>query len=157
MEWNDIITAIASLISGGAISAIATLGITRQKAKADVEQVRANTFATTTDNNIASLKALNGVIDGLNKQLNAEQDDNLQKSKRINELYDEVVALRSECTTKGQYMCVHLGCECRKPSLGRGDEWYSTHSKKDNFGGDFVHVEELRKLYNTNQIKQDNE
>lgn len=135
MNWTLIISNLAALIGGGALSTFVTLRATRKKAEADAD---------------------NAAIDGLKAAI-AELRDMQSDSDRRDEKKDKLVAdlqkaladKRCECTTKGYYMCIHQGCVLRRPSLGRGKEYYKAHAADADFGADYTPIEELLEEYRT--------
>lgn len=135
MNWTLIISNLAALIGGGALSTFVTLRATRKKAEADAD---------------------NAAIDGLKAAI-AELRDMQSDSDRRDEKKDKLIAdlqkaladKRCECTTKGYYMCIHQGCVLRRPSLGRGKEYYKAHAADADFGADYTPIEELLEEYRT--------
>lgn len=129
MDWTDILTALIGVVSGGGLTALFTVNAARRKAGSEADNM--------------GISGLNSAIDMLSKTLDAEQADNADMRTQLTDLQDKVAELRGECTTKGYYMCVHLGCPCRKPTLGRGKEFYKEHSKEDSFGADYTPINDL--------------
>lgn len=135
MNWTLIISNLAALIGGGALSTFVTLRATRKKAEADAD---------------------NAAIDGLKAAI-AELRDMQSDSERRDEKKDKLIAdlqkaladKRCECTTKGCYMCIHQGCVLRRPSLGQGKEYYKAHAADADFGADYTPIEELLEEYRT--------
>lgn len=135
MNWTLIISNLAALIGSGALSTFVTLRATMKKAEAGAD---------------------NAAIDGLKAAI-AELRDMQSDSDRRDEKKDKLIAdlqkaladKRCECTTKGYYMCIHQGCVLRRPSLGRGKEYYKAHAADADFGADYTPIEELLEEYRT--------
>ena len=133
MNISEILgTALPYIGGGGMIGAVvtfATLKATRKKSNAEAD---------------------NAAIDGLKAAI-VELRDMLAESDRRDEKKDKLIAdlqkaladKRCECTTKGYYLCIHQGCVLRRPSLGRGKEYYKAHAADADFGADYATVEEL--------------
>lgn len=129
MNWTLIISNLAALIGGGALSTLVTLRATRKKAGADADN--------------AAIEGLKAAIAEL-RDMQAESDRrDEKKDKLIADLQKALADKRCECTTKGYYLCIHQGCVLRRPSLGRGKEYYKAHAADADFGADYTTVEEL--------------
>ena len=135
MDWTLILSTLTALIGGGALSTLATLRATRKKAGADADNAA-----------IAGLKA--AIAELRDMQSDSDRRDE-KKDKLIAELQKALADKRCECTTKGYYMCIHQGCVLRRPSLGRGKEYYKAHESDTDFGADYTPVEELLEEYRT--------
>lgn len=136
MDIGTIISYIVTLIGGGIITRLITLGATKKKANAEADS--------------AAIDALKSAISELRDMQTegAAREDKYtaqiaERDAKIEELHQQLADKRCENTTKGYYMCVHQGCVLRCPSLGRGKEYYLQHSGEDDFGADFLSVEEL--------------
>lgn len=135
MNWTLIISNLAALIGGGALSTLATLRATRKKAGADADN--------------AAIEGLNAAIAEL-RDMQSECDRREEKKdKLIADLQKALADKRCECTTKGYYMCIHQGCVLRRPSLGRGKEYYKAHAADADFGADYTPIEKLLEEYRT--------
>lgn len=128
MALETILSSILSLIVGGGLTALLTMRSTRKKADAEASQ--------------EDIKAIDQSIE-LVKELQ-EQNTELQR---------KIADLRSENTTKGFYLCVHMGCPLRRPTLGRGRIYFDKHREEENLGGDYTPIETLFADYKKNPQK----
>lgn len=135
MDWTLIASTLTALIGGGALSTLATLRATRKKAGADADN--------------AAIEGLKAAIAELRDMQSDSDRRDEKKDKLIAELQKALADKRCECTTKGYYMCIHQGCVLRRPSLGRGKEYYKAHESDTDFGADYTPVEELLDEYRT--------
>ncbi len=135
MDWTLIISNLAALIGGGALSTFVTLRATRKKAEADADN--------------AAIKGLKAAIAELRDMQSDSDRRDEKKDKLIADLQKALADKRCECTTKGYYMCIHQGCVLRRPSLGRGKEYYKAHAADADFGADYTPIEELLEEYRT--------
>ena len=148
LDWTNILSMAfggAGII--GAVVTLVNLRATKKKANAEADG--------------AVVDALNAAIDGLRdtiSELRDMQNESDARDEKKNELIKEKDALiadlqkhladkRCENTTKGYYMCVHQGCVVRRPSLGRGKEYFASHEKEYDFGADFTPIEDLIEEY----------
>lgn len=129
MDWTLIVSNLTTLIGGGALSTLVTLRATRKKAGADADN--------------AAIKGLKDAIAELRDMQSDSDRRDEKKDKLIAELQKALADKRCECTTKGYYMCIHQGCVLRRPSLGRGKEYYKAHAADADFGADYTPVEDL--------------
>lgn len=119
MDLNDIITSLLALISGGALSTLVTLGVTRKKAEAEVDNVNAMTTMAITD-----------------KLMTYSND--------YRDLTNKYAKMESEAQAKGNYICFHLGCDCRMPPQGKANfEWDDSLKKSDMV--DYTRIDVLYK------------
>lgn len=119
----------------GAVVTFATLKATRKKSNAEADN--------------AAIDGLKAAIAEL-RDMQAESDRrDEKKDKLIADLQKALADKRCECTTKGYYMCIHQGCVLRRPSLGRGKEYYKAHAADADFGADYTPIEELLEEYRT--------
>lgn len=141
--WTEILTHLLTLVTGGSLTAFVTLKAARRKAAAEADGAMVDVFR----NAIEALRGAISELKGNQSEANAREDKlNAQlteRDARIEELHKQLADKRCENTTKGYYMCVHQGCVLRCPSLGRGKEYYIKHSGEEDFGADFLTVEEL--------------
>lgn len=135
MNWTLIISNLAALIGGGALSTLVTLRATRKKAGADADN--------------AAIEGLKAAIAELRDMQSDSDRRDEKKDKLIAELQKALADKRCECTTKGYYICIHQGCVLRRPSLGRGKEYYKAHAADADFGADYTPIEELLEEYRT--------
>jgi len=135
MDWTLIASTLTGLLGGGALSTLATLRATRKKAGADADN--------------AAIEGLKAAIAELRDMQSDSDRRDEKKDKLIAELQKALADKRCECTTKGYYMCIHQGCVLRRPSLGRGKEYYKAHESDTDFGADYTPVEELLDEYRT--------
>ncbi len=129
MDWTTIITALLSLIGGGGLATFITWRASKKKSNAEADS--------------AAFKALEQA-----HQLIAE----LEKEKA--DLNDQLADKRDECTTKGFYMCVHQGCVCRRPAIGRGKIYFSAHKHDECLDSDFTPIEDLVAQYKRKPTKE---
>lgn len=130
---NEIIIALLSAVTGGGLATVVQRVITmkseKRKAAAEADS--------------ADARADGERIDAIDKAL----DTIVKLQAKVEEVEEHRSELRDECTTKGYYMCVHLGCPLRKPTLGRGKSFFKEHSKDDSFGADYTPIEDLYGRY----------
>lgn len=143
MNWTLIISNLAALIGGGALSTLVTLRATRKKAGADADN--------------AAIEGLKAAIAELRDMQSDSDRRDEKKDKLIAELQKALADKRCECTTKGYYMCIHQGCVLRRPSLGRGKEYYQAHAADADFGADYTPVEDLLAEYRKTLGNGDNQ
>lgn len=143
MNWTLIISNLAALIGGGALSTLVTLRATRKKAWADADN--------------AAIEGLKAAIAELRDMQSDSDRRDEKKDKLIAELQKALADKRCECTTKGYYMCIHQGCVLRWPSLGRGKEYYKAHAADADFGADYTPVEDLLAEYRKTLGNGDNQ
>ena len=125
----DIISMLGGFVGGGALSTLVTLRATWKKSNAEADN--------------AAIDGLKAAIAEL-RDMQAESDlRDEKKDKLIADLQKALADKRCECTTKGYYLCIHQGCVLRRPSLGRGKEYYKAHAADADFGADYTPVEEL--------------
>lgn len=136
MDWISVITGVIGLIGGGIGTRIVTIKSTKRKAGAEADSAAIEALKSA----IAELREMQEESGAREDKLNAQIAD---RDAKIEKLHSELADKRCENTTKGYYMCVHQGCALRRPSLGRGKEYYSQHIGEDDFGADFLSVEEL--------------
>lgn len=129
MDWTLIVSNLTTLIGGGALSTLVTLRAIRKKAGADADN--------------AAIEGLKAAIAELRDMQSDSDRRDEKKDKLIAELQKALADKRCECTTKGYYMCIHQGCVLRRPSLGRGKEYYKAHAADADFGADYTPVEDL--------------
>lgn len=135
MDWTLIVSNLTTLIGGGALSTLVTLRATRKKAGADADN--------------AAIEGLNAAIAELRDMQSESDRRDEKKDKLIADLQKALADKRCECTTKGYYMCIHQGCMLRRPSLGRGKEYYKAHAADADFGADYTPIEKLLEEYRT--------
>ncbi len=138
MDWMQLIELLIGFIAGGGIVKLATIKSSKRKgdAEADSAVVKVLNDAITTMSNLD---------EGKDREIADLKAESRQKSETIAKLRQELADKRCENTTKGYYMCVHQGCMLRRPTLGRGKEYYDQHNKETDFGADFTPVEQLIK------------
>lgn len=149
MDWGSIITYIITFITGGGIVGLVTLKATKRKAGAEAD----NAVIDALRNAIAELREIQ--TDSTERE-NKKDEQLAEKDAKIEELHKQLADKRCENTTKGYYLCVHQGCVLRRPSLGRGKEYYDVHSGEEDFGADFLSVEELLKQRKNETKKESN-
>ena len=135
MNWTEILNMLLPLLFGGGIATFATLRATRKRANAEADN--------------AAIDGLKSAISELREMQEESETREEKKDALIAELQKALADKRCECTTKGYYMCIHQGCVLRRPSIGRGREYYKAHEADVNFGADYTPVEELLEEYRT--------
>lgn len=105
MDWNTIITALAStLIGGGGIWSIFYIGETKRAKRLEADASAAQEWQKLAERKLSIIE---------------------QKDAKIDELYQTIAELRqdkdtlsSEVAVLRVYKCVCIGCEQRKPPFG---------------------------------------
>ena len=143
MEWNDIITALVSLVSGGVISTFATLGLTRKKTKADISLAEANATNAANNANKTTFETLSNTIDSLDKHLDNEQADNEVLRTQVKALQEENLSLKNENFCKGNLICLHIGCKGRRPPYGTGNVYLKDKLESGEIDTDTKSIEEI--------------
>lgn len=143
MDWTLIVSNLTTLIGGGALSTLVTLRAIRKKAGADADN--------------AAIKGLKDAIAELRDMQSDSDRRDEKKDKLIAELQNALADKRCECTTEGYYMCIHQGCVLRRPSLGRGKEYYKAHAADADFGADYTPVEDLLAEHRKTRENGDNQ
>lgn len=143
MDWTLIVSNLTTLIGGGALSTLVTLRAIRKKAGADADN--------------AAIKGLKDAIAELRDMQSDSDRRGEKKDKLIAELQKALADKRCECTTKSYYMCIHQGCVLRRPSLGRGKEYYKAHAADADFGADYTPVEDLLAEHRKTRENGDNQ
>lgn len=133
MDWISIIEMVLSFALGGGIASLFMIGVNKSKGKAETKDI--------------AIGSLENTINELSEQLSAAAEREARKDELIERQMTDIADKRCECTTKGYYMCVHQGCRLRCPSLGRGKEYFKSHQSEEDFGADFMTVEELIAKY----------
>lgn len=134
INWQTIIELVITLIGGGLIGRFFRLKADTRKAGAEADNT--------------AIDGLNSTIQQLASQLADRDADLKERDARIELLTEQLTHKTNECTTKGYYLCVHHGCKLRRPSLGRGDQYFLKHREDEQFGADFSTVEELLANFN---------
>lgn len=62
-------------------------------------------------------------------------------------LYERLIAIREESAIVKQYICVHGGCQLRKPGKGLGPKYFDTHREDFEMTIDNLPVNVLLKEY----------
>lgn len=124
MDWNSIIIALISALTGGGLTALLTLPQARKKAEGEADLAA-----------VQPLKEANEIIREQLAEANRREDELEERRRALiaekDALYEQVIALREEAAIVKQYLCVHGGCQLRKPSKGIGPKFYSEH--RDDF------------------------
>ncbi|MBQ2006320.1 MAG: hypothetical protein II205_02025 [Bacteroidales bacterium] len=97
-----------------------------------------------------AVDVLNNALEALDKRLEEYQNLAREKDAEITRLQKELADKRNENTTKGFYMCVHQACPLRRPTLGRGKQYYDEHRDEDMLGADMRTLEKLIAEYKGN-------
>lgn len=140
MDWMRLIEIVVGFIAGGGVVKLVTLKSSRKKGNAEADGAVVNVL-----NEV--INTLHTVDDNKDKEIADLKKECREKSEMIISLQQQLADKRCENTTKGYYMCVHQGCVLRRPTMGRGKEYYDAHSKEVDFGADFESVEQLLKAY----------
>lgn len=133
---KEILTVVASLVAGGTLTTIFTLGSAKRKAKAEAQRGEIDNSQEIVAYFEAAMRVLNEQMDRLNATIK-EKDALLERKEaekshylmRLQSLYDD--------------MCVHKGCKVRLPHQGMGGSWYEAHKGDPNLGCDFLSIETL--------------
>lgn len=136
INWQALIEIALGLIGGGIIGRFLRLKADTRKAGAEADNT--------------AIDGLNATIQQLAGQLAARDEDIKERDAKIDALTADLTSKQNECTTKGYYMCVHQGCKLRRPTLGRGHQYFDQHRAEQDFGADFTPVEELLDNYGKN-------
>ena len=140
MDWVKFAEIIIAFLTGGGLLKLATLRSSKKKGEAEADGAVVNVL-----NEV--INTLHTVDDNKDKEIADLKKECREKSEMIINLQQQLADKRCENTTKGYYMCVHQGCVLRRPTMGRGKEYYDAHSKEVDFGADFESVEQLLKAY----------
>lgn len=143
MDWTWIGSILTALIGGGALSTLVTLRATMKKAGAAADNV--------------AIEGLRAAIAELRDMQSDSDSREEQKDKLIAELQKALADKRCESTTQGYYLCLHQGCVLRRPSLGRGKEYYKAHAADADFGADYTPVEDLLAEHRKTRENGDNQ
>lgn len=150
MELSTIITVAATILGSGGLSSLLTLGISRRKASVEVDKAEHEVKGFDTDALVKQIDRLTKSLDDMQVDYNALWDKN-------EKLQETITKLRLESSRKGTYMCVHQGCELRKPSWGSGDEWYKQNNEHECLNSDFDKASTLLKQYKKKQAEESDE
>lgn len=146
MDWIQILTLILGFLGGGGgLTALVTIRSQQKKAGADADNA-----AITALNN--AITTMTGIDNDKDREIADLKTENSELRTQIGDLQKQIADKRCECTTKSYYMCVHQGCVLRRPSLGRGKNYFSEHWQDADFGADFYTVEELLDEYRKNNV-----
>jgi len=105
MDWNTIITALAStLIGGGGIWSIFYIGENKRAKKIEADASAAQEWQKLAERKLSIIQEKDAKIDEL--------------YRTITELRQEKDDLSSEVAVLKVYKCVCIGCEQRKPPFG---------------------------------------
>ncbi len=141
MEWTTIITTlIGGLLGGGGLSAILNWRNIKKKGSAEADSAAIDAL-----NN--AINTMSQIDEGKDKEITDLKQELRDKQTQIDNLNEQLTQKRCENTTKGYYMCVHQGCNLRRPTMGRGKEYYAKHNGETDFGCDYLSIEELIEQY----------
>lgn len=129
MDWTTIITVVITALFGGGVGSFATFASTRQKHRADADS--------------ASVDAINKALDTVTRLQN-----------EVGTLRDELAQKQNEASTKGYFLCVHMACPLRKPSIGRGKAWYDAHAQEQDLACDYTSIEDLYAIFKRKDFRQ---
>ena len=140
MEWTDILTALIGALAGGGLTAIFTLKAARKKADGEADSAA-----------LAPLKEANEIIREQLKEAN-EREAELEERRRVltaekDALYEQIISLREEGAVVKQYICVHGGCQLRKPGKGLGPKYFESHREDFELTIDNLPVNVLLREY----------
>ena len=107
MDWNSIIIALISALTGGGLTALLTLPQARKKAEGEADSAA-----------LQPLKEANEIIREQLKEAN-EREQEMEDRKRAitaekDALYERLISIREESAVIKQYICVHGGCQLRQ-------------------------------------------
>ena len=140
MDWNSIIIALISALTGGGLTALLTLPQARKKAEGEADSAA-----------VQPLKEANEIIREQLREANEREQDMEDRKRAItaekDALYERLIAIREESAIIKQYICVHGGCQLRKPGKGLGPKYFDTHREDFEMTIDNLPVNVLLKEY----------
>ena len=140
MDWNSIIIALISALTGGGLTALLTLPQARKKAEGEADSAA-----------LQPLKEANEIIREQLREANEREQDMEDRKRAItaekDALYERLIAIREESAIIKQYICVHGGCQLRKPGKGLGPKYFDTHREDFEMTIDNLPVNVLLKEY----------
>jgi hypothetical protein len=140
MDWNSIIIALISALTGGGLTALLTLQQARKKAEGEADSAA-----------VQPLKEANEIIREQLKESNEREQELEDRVRSVtaekDALYEQNAMLREENAVIKQYICVHGGCQLRKPGKGLGPKFFADHRGDFELTVDNLPVNVLLKDY----------
>lgn len=140
MDWSNIIMTLIGALAGGGIVVLATLPQIRKKAEGEADSAA-----------LQPLKEANEIIREQLREANEREQDMEDRKRAItaekDALYERLIAIREESAIIKQYICVHGGCQLRKPGKGLGPKYFDTHREDFEMTIDNLPVNVLLKEY----------
>lgn len=143
IDWASLITTIIGFVSGGGIATIITLRATKKKAEAEAENTAISGLNTT-------IQTLESSVEHLQKTADRREEIIEELRKSINEYVNEIALLKT-------FVCCHKGCVLRKPTDGSWDSWKEKHDINDNWGQDYIPINQLLKRFGESRTIEGNE
>lgn len=110
-------------------------------------RINAETKKTNADSDATNAESMSKIVD----QLQEQEDKYIAlldaKDKKIGSLLSDQTKLKSESTSMGVVMCVHMACPLRRPLQGQGKSWYEAHKEQADLGVDYTPINILLKEY----------
>lgn len=160
MDWTQIILALVGFIGGGGIVTLTTLKTKKGREEVKLLDEAMALIHKLEDEKHVELKIKDERIETIEaayseKVAKLEAQIN-SKVEKIMQLQQALFEKTNECVTKGQFICVNMGCCLRCPAVGRGKLYFDAHKDDENFGANYYPTEELmsrhkRKVYDWSQ------
>lgn len=140
MDWSNIIMTLIGALAGGGIVVLATLPQIKKKAEGEAESAA-----------LQPLKEANEIIREQLKESNEREQELEDRVRSVtaekDALYEQNAMLREENAVIKQYICVHGGCQLRKPGKGLGPKFFADHRGDFELTVDNLPVNVLLKDY----------
>lgn len=140
MDWSNIIMTLIGALAGGGIVVLATLPQIKKKAEGEADSAA-----------LQPLKEANEIIREQLKEANIREQEMEDRKRAItaekDALYERLIAIREESAVVKQYICVHGGCQLRKPGKGLGPKYFETHREDFEMTIDNLPVNVLLREY----------
>lgn len=122
MDWSSILIAVIGALAGGGLTALFTIKSSKKKAEGEADSAA-----------VAPLKEANEIIRQQLNEADAREQDLETRIRALSgekdALYEQIILLREEAAIIKQYLCVHGGCQLRKPGKGIGPKFFSAHKE----------------------------
>ena len=132
MDWNSIIIALISALTGGGLTALLTLPQARKKAEGEADSAA-----------VQPLKEANEIIREQLREANEREQDMEDRKRAItaekDALYERLIAIREESAIIKQYICVH--------GKGLGPKYFDAHREDFEMTIDNLPVNVLLREY----------
>lgn len=139
-DFVTIITGVLGAATGGGLIEFLHWRANKRKANAEASQAEGTADATKMD-------AMGRFVDQLQEQEDKHLDLIKQKDARIEELTERLKTDSNDKVLAQQSMCLHFGCNLRKPERGQGGRWQLEHVQDISLGADYTPVNVLLKEY----------